>query len=275
MSTVTATGTGWQLEDNAAEAYQAYLVPAIFQAMSRRLVVAADVRDGHRVLDVACGTGVVARAAARRVGADGSVVGVDINPGMLATAERASAEVTPAIEFRQGDAAELPFEDDTFDVVLCEEALQFLPDRVGALSEMRRVAVPGGRVAVSVLRSLDHHPVYAIFSRTLGEYAGPEAEQMMGSPFALGDAGVLRQEARQAGLDGVEIRIAVSEERFPSVEELVRQEAASSPLAGPLGELEPDRQAALVAALTRDLAPWCDDAGLAFHNETHILTATT
>lgn len=274
MSTVTATGTGWQLEDNAAEAYQAYLVPAIFEAMSRRLVEAADVRDGHRVLDVACGTGVVARAAASRVGADGSVVGVDINPGMLATAERASAEVTRAIEFRQADAAGLPFEDDTFDVVLCEEALQFLPDRVGALREMRRVTAPGGRVAVSVLRSLDHHPVYAIFARALGEYAGAEAEQMMGSPFALGDAEVLRREARQAGLKDAEIRIAVSEERFPSVEEFVRREAASSPLAGPLGELDADRRAALVAALTRELAAYSDDAGLAFHNETHILTAS-
>lgn len=267
----TGTEGGWQLEGSAAGAYQAYLVPAIFDAMSRRLVAAAGVRPGHAVLDVGCGTGVVARAAARVAGPDGAVTGIDVNPEMLATADRASPDT--GIHWERADATALPFPDDTFDVVLCEEVLQFLDDRVTALEQMRRVAVPGGTVALSVLRGLDHNPPYATFVRALERHAGPEAARMMASPFALGDAGTLRREAEAAGLRDVEIRIAVSEERFPSVAEMVRREAASSPLAGPLGALDDGARDALVAAMEEALAEHTDDAGVAFHNETHLVTA--
>lgn len=271
--TTTTTGRGWQLHGSAADAYEQHLVPAIFDALSRRLVTTADVGPGDRVLDVACGTGVVARAAARRVGSSGAVTGIDVNPDMLATARRSAAQVTPPIDWRQGDAEALPFDDDAFDVVLCQEAVQFFSDRVAALREMHRVAVPGGRVAFSVLRSVEHNPVYAIFAQALGDHAGDAAEQMMRSPFALGDADALRAAARAAGLTDVGIRIAVNEERFASVREFVRQEAASSPLAGPLGALAEVQRTALVASLEQQLAPQLDDTGLAFHNETHIVTA--
>lgn len=271
MATASEAG-GWQVEGSAAEAYERYLVPVIFEAAAGRLVEAAGVGAGEQVLDVACGTGVVARAAARRVGPTGAVTGVDVNPEMLAAARR-SGEAGAAIEWRQADVVSLPFDDGVFDVVLCQEAVQFFPDPVAAMREMRRVAVSGGRVAFSVFRSLEHHPVYATFAGLLGEHVGPEAEAMMGSPFGLGDAGRLRSLAHEAGLRDVEIRIAIGEERFPSVGELVRWEAASSPLAGPLGRLPEGRRGALVAALERQLASRVDDAGLVFHNETHVVTA--
>lgn len=277
MSPSTTSSTtpeaGWQLQGDAAQAYEEHLVRSIFDAMSRRLVEAAGVRPGDRVLDVACGTGVVARAAAAIVGSTGSVSGIDINPEMLATARQVARDFEPAIEFHHGDVADLPFKDATFDVVLCEEAVQFFGDRVGALREMRRVTTPGGRVAFSVLRSLEHHPVYAAFAAALGEHVGPEAQAMMSSPFALGDAETLRSATQEAGLEGIEIRIAINEERFPSVEEFVVGEAASSPLAGPLTEVDQERRDALLAAMKNVLAPHLDDAGLAFHNETHIVTA--
>jgi ubiquinone/menaquinone biosynthesis C-methylase UbiE len=107
---------GWQLTGTSADAYEQLLVPAIFEPWARGLVDLADPRPGERVLDVACGTGAVARAAARRVGADGTVTGVDVNAGMLATARATDA----AIEWRQADASALPFSDRTFDVVLCQ-----------------------------------------------------------------------------------------------------------------------------------------------------------
>ncbi|MGI8574284.1 MAG: class I SAM-dependent methyltransferase [Egibacteraceae bacterium] len=273
MSTpTTANDSGWQLRGSAAEAYEAHLVPAIFDAMSARLVAAAEVEAGDCVLDVAWGTGVVARAAAQRAGAIGAVTGVDVNPDMLATARRAAAGITPSIAFEQADATDLPFDDGAFDVVVCQEALQFFSDRSAALREMRRVTRPGGRMACSVFRSLDHHRVYAVFARALGEHAGTQAAEMMGSPFALGDADLLRQAVSEAGWDAVEIRIAVSDERFPSVTEFVRQEAASSPLAGPLSKLADDQHAALVATLEQRLSPYLDDGGLVFPNETHIIT---
>lgn len=274
MSTQSTTDSGWQLQGNAAEAYESFLVPVIFRGLADRLVAAAEIRPGDQVLDVACGTGVVARTVARHVGPGDAVAAIDVNPDMLATAREASGEVTPTIAFQQGDVMNLPFEDGAFDVVLCQQAVQFFPDRVAALREMARVTSTGGRVVFSVLRSLDRHPVYEIFARALGEHAGTDAAAMMRSPFALGDREALRTSAHDAGLRDVTVQVSISEERFPSVAELVHWEAASSPLATELARLDAEGQAALVAQLERDLSPYLDDLGLVFHNETHIVTAT-
>lgn len=262
-----ATG-GWQLDLDAARSYEAHLVPAIFDPMARRLVVLAGIEPGHRVLDVACGTGVVARTAARSVGPD-RVIGVDCNPAMLEVA-RATAD---GIAFRRGDALDLPLDDDTVDVVTCQQALQFLPDPRAALHEMRRVAVPGGQVAVGVLRGLDANPVYAVFRDALGRHVGSAAAAMISSPFLFGDSQRLRSAAHEAGLDDVVVRIAVAEERFPSVAEFVAHEAASSPLSRELAALPPGPRAALVDDLESRLADHVDDVGLVFPNDTHVLTA--
>lgn len=271
-TTATPTGAGWQLQGTAADAYEEYLVPAIFTDLAAALVDRADLREGERVLDVGCGTGVVARAAARVVGPAGSVTGVDLNPTMLARARQAVRGTHPTIAFHEGAAEALPVEDDAVDAVLCQQVLQFLPDRVVALREMRRVAAPEtGRVAVGVLRSLDQHPVYAILVDALDRHAGAEAAAMMASPFRLDDGELLRREAEEAGLRDVSVHLSIGHERFPSVADMVRQEAASSPLAGALADLDDHRWETLVVDLEGALAPWCDDAGITFHNETHLV----
>src|SRR5829696_5201905 len=111
----TAPQQRWQLEENSAEAYERYLVPAIMAPSASRLVERIGLRGGDRVLDVACGTGVVARHAAARVGPAGAVTGLDLNEGMLAVARSEARDAS----FAQGDAAAMPFADDAFDVVLC------------------------------------------------------------------------------------------------------------------------------------------------------------
>ena len=122
----------WQVSTDAAEVYESCFVPAIFGAWAGPVAEAAGIRTGNKVLDVGCGTGVLAREALRLVGQDGEVVGLDLNAGMLAVAARTE----PGIEWRQGDAASLPFEDATFDVVMSQFALMYFPDRVASLSEM-------------------------------------------------------------------------------------------------------------------------------------------
>lgn len=273
MTETALEGSGWQLEGNAADAYEAYLVPAIFDSLTQRLLDFAQVGGGQKVLDVACGTGVVSRAAARKVGDTGEVAGVDLNPDMLAAAKRAADARGLFIDFRQADAGALPFEDDHFDVALCQEAVQFFPDPSAALSEMRRVTDPGGTVAFSVFRSLSHHPVYDRFAALLGEHVGAEAETMMASPFSFGGPETIRALANAAGLEDVTVRFVVNEERFPSVEEFLRQEAASSPLAVALAQLTDEPTEALLAALRDELRPHLDDCGLVFHNETQVVTA--
>jgi len=273
MTETALEGSGWQLEGNAADAYEAYLVPAIFDSLTQRLLHLAKVGRGQKVLDVACGTGVVSRAATRKVGDTGEVAGVDLNPDMLAAAKRAADARGLFIDFRQADVAALPFEDDHFDVALCQEAVQFFPDPSAALSEMRRVTAPGGTVAFSVFRSLSHHPVYDRLAALLGEHVGAEAEAMMASPFSFGGPEKIRALADAAGLEDVTVRFVVNEERFPSVEEFLRQEAASSPLAGPLSRLDDERTEALLDELHEVLTPHLDDCGLVFHNETQVVTA--
>jgi ubiquinone/menaquinone biosynthesis C-methylase UbiE len=124
-------------------------------------------QPGERVLDVACGTGSVARHAAPLVGADGKVIGLDLNPGMLAVARALPAPPGATIEWLEGNATSLALPDDAFELVLCQQGLQFFPDRGAALREMRRVLAEGGRVAISVWQALPRHPVYeALFEAT-------------------------------------------------------------------------------------------------------------
>lgn len=273
MSESVRSTTGWQLASNAAEAYQAYLVPAFFEACAERLVTLAGIGTGDRVLDLACGTGVVARAAARRVGPGGEVVGVDVNAEMLATAARTGTRAAPRIRWERADAAALPFPSGSFDHVVCQQGLQFFADPVVALHEARRVLAPGGWATFSVFRSLERHPAYAALARLLGEHVGPEAERTMASPFALGGADGVRTLLREAGWRPTEVRIVVGETRFPSVAELVRREAASSPLAVSLARLDAAALAALVAEVGEALAAHVDDGGVAFPNETHLVRA--
>jgi ubiquinone/menaquinone biosynthesis C-methylase UbiE len=266
---------GWQLAGDSADAYERYLVPAIFAAMAERLLDVAGVGKGERVLDVGCGTGIVARRAAARVGARGRVAGLDLNEGMLRVARRAGAGLTPAVDWRQGDAAALPFADGSFDLVTCQQVLQFVGERSAALRELRRVLAPGGRAAIAVLRPLAHAPVYGLVADALARHAGPAAGAMMRSPFPSWDREELRALVASGGFRDVRVRVESVAVRYPSPADLLRQEAASSPLAGSLATTAPDVRDALTRDVEAALRPFTDDDGVAFPLETFVAIART
>jgi len=217
----------WHLAGTAPEIYAEHLVPAVFAPWAPVLLDAAAVGIGHTVLDVACGTGVVAAAAAEQVGPSGAVTGVDINPGMIAVAAR-----TQGVRWAQADAARLPFPDGGFDRVLCQAGLQFVPDRLGALREMRRVLRPGGRVALLVWRALHHSPGFAALADALQTVVGPEAAAVMRAPFVFGDdPRPLVTLLDSAGFGDVDVQARAGTVRFASVEAFVRCQRAASPLA--------------------------------------------
>jgi SAM-dependent methyltransferase len=217
----------WHLAGTGPEIYAEHLVPAVFAPWAPVLLDAAAVGIGHTVLDVACGTGVVAVAAAERVGRSGAVTGVDINPGMIAVAAR-----TDGVRWTQADAARLPFPDGAFDRVLCQAGLQFVPDRLGALREMRRVLRPGGRVALLVWRALHHSPGFAALADALQAVVGPEAAAVMRAPFVFGDdPRPLATLLESAGFGDVDVQARAGTVRFASVEAFVRCQRAASPLA--------------------------------------------
>jgi SAM-dependent methyltransferase len=236
---MTQTET-FQLSLAAAEAYESKFVPALFGEWAPLVIEAAGVTAGQEVLDVACGTGVVARAAADRVGATGRVVAVDINEAMLTVARR----LNPEVDWRTADAGDLPFPDSSFDAVLCQAALMFFPDRTGALGEMSRVVRDTGTVAVQVWASLDSQPAYGPFVEVAARHAGPEAVDLLGSYWTMGDVGHLGELFAEAGMRLTATRRHVGTARFASIDELVKIEVESTPLVDRIAD---DTYAAILA----------------------------
>ncbi len=169
------------------------------------------------MLDVACGTGVLARAAAAAVGPRGTVDGIDASPGMLAVAER----LAPTIRWKHGMAESLPYPDESFDAVVSQFGLMFFPDRGAAIREMRRVLVPGGRLAVAVWESLDRSEAYPEEVALLDAMAGAQAADALRAPFVLGDGGALAELFVRAGVAHVELVTHHGRARFPSVRSMV------------------------------------------------------
>ena len=192
---------------------------------------------------------------------------------MLRVARMVSAEIRPAIEWRQGNAAELPFPSGAFDAVFCEQAIQFFLDPVKALQEMHRVLTPGGRAAVSVCRPVQYSPAYVAMAGALERHVSAEAGAMMRSPFAPWDVHQVRQLFTAAGFENVHVRIEVGSLRYPSCEEFLRREAASSPLARPIGRLTPGVRRDLIRDLEAALADHLDDAGVLCVVESYVVLA--
>jgi ubiquinone/menaquinone biosynthesis C-methylase UbiE len=260
----------WKFEGIAAS-YETFLVP-LLSKWTEQLFDSIKLKSGDRLLDVACGTGIVARLAAEYVGNTGQITGLDITPDMLKVARSLSETIQPAIKWREGNATELPFADATFDVVVCQQGLQFFPDPLVALKEMRRVLAPGGRVGLSVWRSTEFNPGYEILAKAIERHLTPEAAAMMRAPFAFGDTNKLRALLTQAGFGDVRIQFAIREARFPSPEDLLRREVVSW-LAGVIGELTDSVRDALIAETTEALQPNLDDDGLIFPMETQVVVA--
>lgn len=209
------------LDIAAATAYEELFVPALFAAWAERVADTAHLRDGERVLDVACGTGALARAAAKRVAPGGQVIGLDPSDGMLAVAARRA----PQIEWRKGVAESLPFPDGSMEAVVSQFGLMFFSDRVGALREMLRVLRPGGRLAVAVWAALETCPAYVAFIGLLAKLFGAEQANVLRAPFALGDPGELLALFREAGAGAPMLATPPGEARFPSLRAWVEADA--------------------------------------------------
>ena len=254
------------------EIYERHMVPSIFGPWAADLVKLAAPIAGERVLDVACGTGIVALLAAERVGSKGKVVGLDLNPGMLTVARSASAGIEN-IEWREGNATAMPLSDGMFDLVFCQQGLQFFPDRLASLKEMHRVLVPGGRLAVSVWSSIANSPGFSLLAGALGKHIGPEAAALMRLPFSLASQAELRSLMERAGFRNVKIHPATKGLIFPSTDEFVKRYVASSPLASAVAKAESRSQQALLENMSKALQSYVSSEGLAFPIETHFVVA--
>lgn len=210
-----------------ARTYEDVFVPALFAQWVPTLLRHAGVGQGQHVLDVACGTGVVARAALKSVGTSGRVSGVDLNPAMISLAR----ERVPGIDWQVGDAVELPYEDQSFEAVLCQSALFFFPDPERACREMARVLRSGGTLALQTYAGLEDQPGYGPFVDTVIRHVGAQARSLLGTYWSQGDVAELRSLLEGADLECSDAETVLGAVTFPSVEALVHTEIQATPLA--------------------------------------------
>ena len=241
------------------------MVPAVFVPWARKLLDTTPVRQGDRVLDVACATGTVARLAAERLAGTGHVTGLDLDEKWLEVARKASVEEGTRIDWRCGSASSLPFPSDSFDVVLCQQGIQFFDDRKAAMHEMHRVLAPGGRFGASVFRLIDRSPGYRSLATALGRHVGQEAEAFTQRIFSLGDPDVLRSLMKSAGFQRIDVRPDVGNVHFLSVEEFPHVYAIG-------WGAHPTITEAVIHDVARDLQEFCDVDGLTFPMEALIAT---
>ena len=245
----------FQLTREQAQAYDELFVPALFAQWAPPLVDCARVRAGQSVLDVACGTGVAARAARDVVGSGSRVVGLDLNPAMLEVAR----DARPDLEWAQGDAEDLPFAEAEFDVALCQSALFFFADPGRAVAEMARVVVPGGMVALQTYAPLDEQPAYGPFIDLVAAHAGPEARVLLGTYWSQGDFEGLLGLASAAGLSLVESRSSLGVAVFPSAAAVAHTEIQATPLAD---RIPSKTYAQIVSGTEQLLGGYTDEGGL-------------
>ncbi len=260
--------SGFQLSGDAPTIYNRVLLK-LMEPWTEDLIVSGKVRDGDRVLDLACGTGVVAgrvKSATRKLC---TVVGLDINEAMLSAARR-----IPDVEWQQGSALEMPFPNDSFDVLLCQQGLQYFPDRIAAMREIARVLAPGGRLAASVWGALDRQPVHIALLDCIETFLGEELRTPLDAAFALAPIKTLRTMAEGADLKNVHVRFEHRTARYPSAADLVRGWMGATPAAGAFAGLSDERREAFVANFVDRLAGYIDDDGLAVPMEVHFLTAS-
>jgi ubiquinone/menaquinone biosynthesis C-methylase UbiE len=276
MESAAMSDEHWQLEASAPELYQRYLVPAITTKWAKDLVNRAQLRPGEAVLDIACGTGVVARLAAKRVG-ERQVTGLDLNSGMLAVARSVPSEGAQ-IKWIEGSALDLPFPAHSFDVVLCQLGLQFFPDQQKSLREMRRVLGTSGRVALSVYSPIERTPGANAFVLALDEVLGQSSSRIKRGEHSFVAPAQLETLFKDTGFGAVDVQTVTQTIAFPSVLDYVRFQLLATPMTALLKDkAEPDQQAVIssVASKTMALAtPAMLDGGqFTFPQEAYVATA--
>ncbi len=261
----------WHLSRDAAERYEKVVARCILGPWAPLLVDAADLSAGERVLDLACGTGVVARVAAERVGADGHVVGVDLNPGMIAVARTLPTGAGASIQWLEGNALDLQLPDASFDAVLCQQGLQFFPDKPLALREIRRVLARGGRIALSVWNSK------GLYNTAVGEalarFVGDAAATKFCASRQVPAKNELQCLTTEAGFSDVEVRINRLDIHLPRLDRFILDHLAGTPVAPFIAAADPEARKQIGASVTKQLQRYADGDGVTYPEETHVLTA--
>jgi ubiquinone/menaquinone biosynthesis C-methylase UbiE len=254
--------------NNAAENYQKYFVPVIGEPFALDLVNDAGLRPGERVLDVACGTGTIARLAAERVGSNGRISALDVNAAMLSVA-RSLPSAAP-IKWYETAAESVPLPDHSFDVVFCGLGLQYFADKSAALREMHRLLKPGGRVYISTPQP---NAFFDVFDRAIARHVSEEASAFVHAVFSMHDAREMQTLLADADFSGVVTRSKSRSVDLPPAREFMWQYIYCTPLMAVL----PQSGNAQTEALERDVVaawePWSSGDGLRYEQANLVSSA--
>lgn len=253
----------------AGRGYESLFVPALFAQWTKHIIEAADIREGSHVLDIACGTGVLARHALSKTGTSGRVIGIDPAPGMLAAAK----EIEPGIDWILCGAESLELDDETLDSVISQFGMMFFQDRQKSAKEMFRVLKPGGSLAIAVWNSVEQNPAYGDIISVLQEQVGTEAANALRLPYSLGNADEVTAVLDDSGFTGVSVETKTEPARFPSSRHMVEAE-----LRGwlPLFDIFLDETKIndVLIESDRTLSKYAESSGEAvFPTSAHVITA--
>jgi len=253
--------------------YEQHLVPLMFQPYADDLVQrVADLREGV-VLEVAAGTGVVTRALRAALPATVQIIATDLNEGMLRVAQARSSG--PALSFRQADARQLPFDDGSIDLVVCQFGVMFLPDKPAGFREARRVLRAGGRYLFNVWDRVEQNELTEIVARAVAESFPNDAPRFVErTPFGYFDVDVIRRDLLDAGFENVEVETVRKVTRAPSAELVAIGLCQGTPLRGEIEARDPGRVSEATATATAALRARFGDAGLDNVMHAHVVTAT-
>jgi ubiquinone/menaquinone biosynthesis C-methylase UbiE len=254
---------------SAPENYQRFFVPSIGAPLAADLIEVAALRPGERVLDVACGTGMVTRLAKEHVGS-GYVAGLDVNPGMLAVARNATPNGM-SIAWHEASAESMPLPNDAFDVVLCQLGLQFIPDKGAALREMQRVLSPGGRLILSVVGPIPR--VFAVLAEALAREVSAQISAFVPLVFSLHDAGSLERLMTEAGFREAAARSHAKRLRLPGPAEFLWQYVRSTPLSAAVAQVSDEKRYALERHVVAEWQTFVEDGGVSCPLDVVVCTA--
>jgi ubiquinone/menaquinone biosynthesis C-methylase UbiE len=189
------------------EIYERVLVGPLFRPFAEQLMARLAPKPGDSLIDIACGTGIVARIAREQLGPEARIVGVDVAPAMLAVART----IDRTIDWRHGDATSLPVDaTEQFTVLTCHQGLQFMPDKPAAVREMHRALAPEGRVAIATWSSLENLPGMLELNAVVEQHVG----RIVDVRHSFGDAQALTQLLVDAGFRDVHVGVLAHDVAF-------------------------------------------------------------
>jgi ubiquinone/menaquinone biosynthesis C-methylase UbiE len=253
-----------------AENYERFFVPAIGEPLANDLIRFAAVRPGERIVDVACGTGIVARLASEQVDSNGGVAGVDINPGMVEVA-RSSTPADMSIEWHTANAEDMPLPDEAFDVVLCQISFQFMTDKLRALQEMRRVLAPGGRLILNVPGPAEK--IFTVLAEAMERHISSKAAGFVIQVFSLHDTTEIQQLLNEAGFRDIAFQTNNKLLTLPPPKEFLWQYVYSTPLAGAVANVDDEDLAALEREVIEEWQDFEQNGNLMYQQRIVIASA--